>query len=246
MTNRILFTLILTIFLASCSSQKVVPQHSAEIYFQEGERFYESNLYEDAIASWEKVRDSYYSPELNMLAELKIAEAYFRSERYEEAATAYEDFLKQHPNDSRINDVYYHLGLSHYQQILSADRDQSSTEKAMLVFQQLLKRFPEYSQAEEVGYLIQRCRNRLAEHEVYVGRFYLKTENFQAAINRLEKVMAVYPNYYYRDEAFFYLGQAYLQTGQKDKAKDIFNNLFEQFPGSEYLVEAQKILAKEY
>lgn len=246
MTNRYLLILLLTLLLAACSSQKVVPRNSAEKYFQEGERFYESNLYEDAIASWEKVRDSYYSPELNMLAEIKIAEAYYRSERYEEAAAAYAEFLKQHPNDTRIDDILYRLGLSHYQQILTADRDQTHTENALQVFTELLRRFPEYPQVEEVGYLIQRCRNRLAEHEVYVGRYYLKKEHPQAAIKRLEKVLSAYPNYYYRDEAYFVLGQAYLQTGQKDKAKDIYNQLFEQFPSSEYLIEAQKVLAEEY
>jgi len=246
MINGFRFILLITIFLTACSSQKVVPHHSAEKFFQEGEKFYESKLYEDAIASWEKVRDTYYSPELNMLAELKIAEAYYRSERYEEASTAYGDFLKQHPNDARLNDVLYRLGLSNYQQILSADRDQTSTLNALKVFEELLRRFPDYPQAEEAGYLIQRCRNRLAEHEVYVGQFYLKKENYQAAIKRLEKALENYPNYYYRDEAYYHLGQAYLKTGAKDKAKETFNQLFEQFPGSEYLIEAQKVLAEEY
>ena len=244
--TRYLFILILALLLAACSSQKVVPRNSAEKYFAEGEKFYESNLYDDAIASWEKVRDSYYSPELNMVAEMKIAEAYYRSERYEEASTAYADFLKQHPNDKRIDDIIYRLGLSYYQQILSADRDQTSTRSALQVFNELLRRFPEHPQAEEVGYLIQRCSNRLAEHEVYVGHYYLKKQQYQAAINRLEKALANYPNYYYRDEAYYYLGQAHLRVGQQDQAKEIFNQLFERFPGSEYLLEAQKVLAEEY
>ena len=246
MTNRKLLSLALLLLLCACSSQQVVPRNSAEQYFQEGERFYDSKLYNDAIASWEKVRDSYYSPELNMLAELKIAEAYYQSERYEEAATAYADFLRQHPKNNHADKVQYQLGMSYYQQMLTADRDQSSTENALRTFQEFLKRFPEDEKAEEVGYLVQRCKNRLAEHEVYVGHFYLRTKNYQAAIKRLEQVLANYPNYYYRDEAYFYLGQAYLNIGEKERAKESFNTLFEQFPGSEYLLKAQEIFAKEY
>ena len=245
MTDKRLILLLL-LLLSACSTQKVVPKHSAEQFFQEGERFYESQLYNDAIASWEKVRDSYYSPELNMLAELKIAEAYYRSERYAEASTAYADFLRQHPSDDRGDIVLYRLGMSYFQQMLTADRDQTNTENALKTFQEFIQRYPENSNTEEVGYLIQRCLNRLAEHEVYVGRFYLNTKKYQAAINRLERGLANYPNYYYRDEAYFYLGQAYLRSGEKERAKDSFNKLFEQFPGSEYLIDAQKILADEY
>ncbi len=246
MTNRYLLLMLLTLLLAACSGSQSVPRHSAEQYFQEGERFFEAELYEDAIASWEKVRDTYYSPELNMLAELKIAEAYFYAERYEESALAYADFLLQHPNDDRTADIMYRLGTSYYRQILSADRDQTNTNNAKRVFEDLLKRFPKDQNAEEVGYLIQRCRNRLAEHEVYVGRFYLRTKRYQSSINRLETMLVNFPNYYYRDEAYLYLGQAYLEVGEIEKTKTVFNKLFKEFPGSEYIIKAQEILAKAY
>ncbi len=246
MKHRYIFLLLLTFTLAACSSNQVIPENNAEHYFQEGERYYEANLYNDAIASWEKVRDSYYSPELNMLAELKIAEAYYSAERFEEAATAYADFIRQHPQDDRVELALYQLGMSYYNQMLSADRDQRSTENAIRTFNELLRRFPEHRHAEEVGYLIQRCENRLAEHEVYVGRFYLRTKKYEAAINRLERALEKHPNYFYRDEAFFYLGKAYLEVREQEKAKEVFNKLFEQFPGSKYLIDAQKLLAEEY
>lgn len=241
---KFLLPILLCLLLSACGGSKVKPESSAEKYFQEGERFFESNLYDDAIASWEKVRDTFYSPELSMLAELKIAEAYYISKRYEEAATAFNDFLKQHPNDFRAASILYRMGLSYYQQILTPDRDQTSTEKALNAFQELTRRFPDDPQAQEAGYLIQRCKTRLAEHEVYVGKFYLKQKHYQPAINRLEKILASFPDFYYRDEAYFYLGKAYLKTAQPDKAKSIFNQLFEEFPGSDFIEEAQKLLEK--
>ncbi|HKJ29303.1 MAG TPA: outer membrane protein assembly factor BamD, partial [Desulfuromonadales bacterium] len=95
MHKTIIPLLLLALFLIPACSSKVVPvEKNAAFYFQEGEEFYEKGLYKDAIASWEKVRDSYYSPELNTLAELKIAEAHFLGEEYIEAAVAYEAFLQ--------------------------------------------------------------------------------------------------------------------------------------------------------
>lgn len=242
---RYLLLVLICLFLAACGGSKVKPQTSAEKYFQEGERYFESNLYEDAISSWEKVRDVFYSPELSMLAELKIAEAYYISKRYEEAAIAFDDFLKQHPSDFRAATILYRMGLSHYQQILSPDRDQTSTRNALHSFRELIRRFPGDPQAQEAGYLIQRCRTRLAEHEVYVGKFYLKRNQYKQAINRFEGILESFPDYYYRDEAYFYLGKAYFKELQPDKAKSIFNQLFDEFPGSDYVEDAQKIIEKE-
>ncbi len=228
--------------LAACGGTKAKPQNSAEKYFQEGERYFESQLYEDAIQSWEKVRDTFYSPELSMLAELKIAETYFISERYDEAASAFADFLKNHPNDFRAATILYRQGLCYYNQILSADRDQTNTENALKTFQQLVQRFPDDPNAQEARHLIRRSRTRLAEHEVYVSAYYIKKERYAPAIKRLESLLADFPEYYYRDEAFFHLGKAYVKTGRTDDARQIFNKLFDQFPGSDYIDDARALL----
>jgi outer membrane protein assembly factor BamD len=241
-TYKWLFPVLICLLLTACGGSKIKPENSAEKYFQQGEKYFESNLIDDAIASWEKVRDTFYSPELSMLAELKIAEAYYVSKRYEEAALAFQDFLKQHPNDFRAATILYRMGLSYYQQILSPDRDQTSTRNALQSFQKLTMQFPDDPQTQEAGYLIQRCRTRLAEHEVYVGHYYLKRKQYLPAIKRLQGTLDSFPDYYYRDEAYFYLGSAYLKTKQVDEANVIFKKLFEEFPGSDYTEDAQELL----
>ena len=239
---KYLLPLLICLLLAACGGTKVKPQNSAEKYFQEGERYFDSSLYDDAIASWEKVRDTFYSPELSMLAELKIAEAYYVSKRYAEAGAAFEDFLEQHPNDFRAATILYRMGLSYYQQILSADRDQTSTEKALHSFQELIRRYPNDPNAQEAGYLIQRCKTRLAEHEVYVGWFYLMKKHYQASIKRLQGVLESFPDYYYRDEAYFYLVKGYKESGQPEKAAEYLKKLEDEFPASNYTEDAKELL----
>ena len=199
----------LLLTFSACAPQTVVPPgKQASVYFQEGEKFFEQKLYQDAIASWEKARDSYYSPELNTLAELKIAESYFLDEKYLEAAVAYEAFLKNHPDHPKVPDVLFQLGLSYLRQMNAKDQDQTVTRQALAAFETRLQRFPEKSgrpdpQIQEVKVYIDRCLNQLAAHEVEVGRYYLKTEKYNAAIHRLEGVFKKYPNYYDRDEAYY-------------------------------------------
>lgn len=239
--------LLSLIALTGCSPKTVVPPaKQASFYFQEGEEFFERGLYQDAIASWEKVRDSYYSPELNALAELKIAEAYYLAEQYIEASVAYEEFLKNHPENSNVPNVLYKLGLSYINQMLKHDQDQTATIHALNAFRTLKQRFPEDRRAEETQIYIDRCLNQLAANELYIGQYYLKSKHYQAAITRLEGIFERYPNYYDRDKAYYYLGQAYLKNGEKEKATETFNTLFREFPGSEHIISAQKFVEKNY
>ena len=239
--------LSLTLIGSACAPKTVVPPaKQASVYFQEGEAFFEQGLYQDAIASWEKVRDSYYSPELNILAELKIAEAHYLAEQYVEAAAAYEAFLKSHPEHPKVPDVLFQLGLCYTNQMVATDQDQSSTRQALAAFQTLLQRYPQDRRKEEIQIYIDRCLNQLAAHEVVVAEFYLRSGQYPAAIKRLEGVFRKYPNYYDRAEAYYLLGQAYLLTGDKVRASEAFNTLFTQFPYSEHIISAQKFIEKNY
>ncbi len=244
--KHLLLPLAMLLFFTACASTQVPPPKTAAFYLEEGESFFEEGLYDDAIAAWEKVRDSYYSPELNILAEQKIAEAYYLAERYTEAAAAYEDFLKQHPSHEEAPKVHYQLGMSYYLQRLSRDRDQTATRNALATFEALLRQYPQAPQAEEVKELASRCRDLLADHEMYVGEFYLRTKRYQAAVGRLEALFTSYPNFYDRDQAYFFLGKAHLMAQNRPKAAEAFNDLFKEFPDSEFILPAQKLLEKHY
>ncbi len=240
--KRLLFLAVLLLLVAACASTKDSQPKTAEDYLLEGERHFENRQYENAIASWQKVREAFYSPELNVLAELKIAEAHFLAKDYVEAAAAYEDFLKQHPDHPRTAEALFQLGMSFYKQILSADRDQTATHNALVTFETLLKRFPDDPKKAETQALAARCRDLLAEHELYVGRFYLRTGKYQPAIKRLQQIPARYPDFHNMDQAYFYLGQAHLKNGEREQAAAAFHSLIKEFPQSKHLPEAQNLL----
>lgn len=238
--------LLLIILTAGCSGKsQPTPEQDAMKSFKSAERLLEQGLWEDAINAWEQVRDSYYTPELSMLAELKIADTYFISERYSEAALSYKEFLRRYPDDFRAPTVLFRLGQSYYRQILSRDRDQTNTRQALNTFEEFLSRYPDDPNADQAAQLALRARTRLADHEVYVGRFYLQRKEYQAAIQRLESILDTFPDYYFRDEALFFLGRAYIGVGKTDQAQQVLEQLVEDFPTSDYRDNALKILPVE-
>lgn len=237
--------LLLIILTTACSSSRPTPEQDTEKLFQSAERLLERGLWEDALIAWEQVRDAYYTPELSMLAELKIAETYYLSERYPEAATSYSEFLRRYPDDFRASTILFRLGQSYYRQILSRDRDQTNTRNALNTFTEFLRKYPDDPNATQAEQLALRATTRLADHEVYVGRFYLQREQYRPAIQRLENILTQFPDYYYRDEAFFFLGRAYLATGQTAEAQQILTQLMEEFPASSYYDKANKLLERK-
>lgn len=237
--------LMVLLLLAGCASTTPV-QKNAETLFTEGEELYASRNYEDAIAQWKKVKESYFSPELTTRAELKIADAQFDSGNYIEAAAAYEDFRKLHPTHDKAAYALYRLGLCYFNQITGIDTDQTPVTNALVTFQSFLRQYPTSEFAADVRQRVEMCEAKQFQYEMYVGRFYVRTEQYAAAIQRLQDALNRFPKNPYADEALFYLGQAYMLSGDKAKGREAFGRLTNDFGSSRFIDKAKEFLDKNY
>ncbi|MBN1140785.1 MAG: outer membrane protein assembly factor BamD [Deltaproteobacteria bacterium] len=234
---------LLLLLLSACSLlEKKQTYFSPEEHFQRGEQQMEKGNYREAIENWQKVLDAYLSPQLNMLAELKIAEAHFKAKEYPEATATYENFLKRHPEARRTPEVMYKLGLCYFHQRLTPDRDQTATFNALVTFQSLIRMFPDDPQAANAAAKVAELRQELAEHEFYVGRFYLRTKEYPAAIGRFQALFAEFPDFGRKDEAYFLLGQAYFHSANLPKTVETFQQLAKEFPQSPFVAKSRKLL----
>lgn len=218
----------------------------ADVMFKEGEEFFQNGNYEDAIAQWKRVKESYQSPELTTQAELGIADAYFLKTDYIEAAAAYEDFRKLHPSHPRAAYALYRQAMSHYNQISRIDTDQTPVKNALATFESYLKSYPGGEFSGEVRDRINDCKDKMLQYEIYVGRFYLRTDKYPAAIARFEEALKNFPDQPRRDEVLFYLGRAYLEAGQKTKGREAYGRLMREFPSSLYINDANKVMDKYF
>jgi len=249
MSSRNLLTLTfvpaLLLVLAGCASAPQ-PTKTAETYFKEGDEFYASRNYEDAIAQWKRVKESYSSPELTTMAELKIADAQFDNGDYIEAAASYEEFRKLHPTNEKSEYALYRLSLCHFNQIHGIDTDQTAVKNAVTLFESFLKSYPKSSYVEEVRAKLDVCRMKQVQYEIYVGRFYLRSGRYTAAIKRLDAALTNYPKSPFHDETLYYLGEAYLLAGERDKGRAAYSRLYSEFRNSKYVEKARSIMEKNY
>ena len=240
--SKLLALLVLSsLFFQGCSTPQV--NKSADLLYKEGEQFFNDGKYEDAITSWKKVRETYQSPELSTKAEINIADAYFLNKDYIEAAAGYEDFRKLHPKHPQAEFALYRQGLSYYNQIHSIDTDQTPVKNAETTFASYLKLYPAGAQVAEVLEKNHDCQDKQLQYELYVGRFYLKTDAYKSAIARFEESLKMFAGSARTDEVLYYLGKAYLEDDQKDKGREVLSRLIKEFPNSTFTADANKALA---
>lgn len=168
---------------------------------------YEEGNYKDAIKCFQRLKDIYPFSKYAILAELKLGDAHYRLEQYEDAVFAYEEFEKLHPRNEAIPYVIYQIGRCHYDRISTIDRDQTAAANALKTFQRLQQQFPGDAYSENADPLIVECQKSLAGHDFSVGRFYYKTRHYAGARQRFIDVIEKYPDVGYHQRALEYLAR---------------------------------------
>lgn len=186
---------ILMVFLSGCSFFEEPSQmnKSAQQLAAEGAAAFMSQDYNDAVEAYTDLKDWYPFSKYAILAELKIADAYFHLEQYDEAIVAYESFEKMHPRNEAVPYVIDQIGLSWYNQIDTVDRDASPAKNAMAQFRRLLKQYPDYEHSKEVGGRIETCVDNIAGQELSVANYYKKVKEYKAALKRYQYIVEFYP-----------------------------------------------------
>ena len=180
---------------------------SAQELAWEGMDAYENGKYGKAIEKFQKLKDYYPFSKYAILAELKIADAHYQRDEYEEAVFAYENFEQLHPRNEAIPYVIYQIGRCYYDQIDTPDRDQTSAQKALEAFQRLVKQFPRDQYSTRAAEHIKTAQKSLAGHAYVVGVFYYNTKHYKAALNRFMTIISDYPDIGYHQKALEYIAK---------------------------------------
>lgn len=172
---------------------------------RDGMEAYKEGRYATAIEAFERLKDWYPFSKYAILAELKIGDAHYKKEEYEDAVFAYEEFINLHPRNEAIPYVMYQVGRCYFDQVDTVDRDQENARKALESFNKLLDRYPADSYAHRARPHIAACIKSLAGHDLYVGRFYFKARYYKAALGRFKTVLTDYPDVGLQHDALQYI-----------------------------------------
>jgi len=165
----------------------------AEI-MSEGLENYRNGNFKAATELFQKIKDRYPYSKYATEAELKMADALYEQDLFEEAYDAYREFERLHPRNPNIPYVIFREGMCFFSRSRTVDRDQSQTYKAKEEFERLIKRFRNSPYTERARKKVRDCYVNMANHELYVGHFYFKMGKYQAAMERYIYAIENYPD----------------------------------------------------
>lgn len=190
---------ILILTLAGCAKETRndgVPEHSKrpakEIIISAMENF-NTGHYKTALKDFEEIMDIYPFSKEALLAELKAADSHYYMGEYPEAKIYYQQFEEQHPTNQAIAYVMFQTGMCDIKQTDRIDRNVTSARDAIHSFSRLLRAFPDSPYTKEARARKKAAQEFLANHELYVAVFYVKSKRYKEALHRLKYLLTMYP-----------------------------------------------------
>lgn len=229
--------LLLTMFLGACAS---TPDEGADSrkwsvkkLYAEAKEALDEGKYDKAIEHYETLESRFPFGFYAEQALLDVSYAYLKSGEPDTAIASADRFIKLHPRHDSVDYAYYLRGLASSgkkEELINiflpknagseSQRDPSSSRKAYGYFSELVKKFPHSKYVPDALKRMDRLRNTLAEHEIFVAKYYLQHSAYVAAVNRARYVIEHFPTTPSSHEALEILAQGYTELGMEILAQD--------------------------
>jgi outer membrane protein assembly factor BamD len=224
-------------------------QEEARVAYDEAVEAYLDEDWEVAVRLLNEVRRNFSYTRYARLAELRLADASFRQEKYAEATAAYKSFTRDYPSDPDVPYARYRIVRAQFLQSDASvfqppleERDLSVVRGAYSSLQSFIADFPTYHRRVELDYMLQVVTGVLVRHELYVARFYLKRDEYPPAIERVTHALEHYSASGLEAEAVTLMGETYLKMRDQPKAVAAFERVLRDYPDSPFAVPASRFL----
>lgn len=203
--------------------------------YQAGEQDMNKKYYPAARANFQKIVERHPQSNYAARARFLVGETYYREGSFDKAIKEFETFMSFYPRSEIADLVQFRLAMSYYDQMKPVEQDQGLTVKGMEQFKKLVREYPDSRYASDALAKIDICRGRLAQKELWVAAYYLENENNPtAARQRLEGVLKNYPRTLVIPEALYRLADINAREGRVDEAQQMFKQLADEYPYSEW------------
>ena len=251
MFHKLFYLLLLIMLNFGCSKEDpsinkpAKHEKSFEIYkeavdsLESGDYFYASKKFAEAET---------ILPQIEFAAKASLMSSYclYIINFYDEAIENLERFIKVYPADKNIAYANYLLAISLYEQILDEKKDIVPLLKSKEKIELFLNEYPNSEYALDLKFKLDLINNQLAAKELYIAKYYIQSQKWIPAINRLKVIVEKYSETIFIEEALHRLVEVYFIVGLLEEAKTTAVILGYNYNTSKWYENSYKILNKEY
>ena len=252
MYQKLIYIVVMVFLSTSCSKKETsilnVPPSTEEsfktyedavIAMDKGDYFYASKKFSEAESILPKI-------EFSAKASLMSSYCLYLINFYPEATENLERFITQYPADKNIAYAHYLMAITLYEQILDEKKDIKPLLQSKKKIAYFLDNFPNTEYALDLKFKMDLINNQLAAKEMYVAKYYIQTQKWIPAINRLKLIVDDYSETVFIEEALHRLVEVYYRVGLIKEANSAAGILGYNYNSGEWYSQSYKVLNKNY
>lgn len=224
--------LLAGLLVVGCSSSKKdVEELSPQELYSKGQNYLQDGDYLSAIRYLDAVNGRFKQSVYGEQTQLSLIYAHYKTAEYQKALEAAETFVRLYPNSPNMDYVYYLAGLTNsrlgdnfiqdFFRVNRSSRAIESVRNAYGSFQTLVQQYPNSQYVADAKNRMAYLKNRLAEHELAIAKFYMKRDAYVAVVNRVTEMMVFFPDSKPLYEALPLMKESFIQMGLNDSAEKV-------------------------
>ena len=251
MYRKIIIIFFLFLLTTECSKKEELsnkPPDERESYniYKEGLEALNQGEYFFAAGKFSEAEKILPVVEHSAKALLMSSFCYYTINFHEEAISSLESFLRKYPADENVQYASYLIILSNYEQILDEKKDLEPLLKTKKLIESYVKNYPGTDYSLDLKFKLDLIQNQLAAKEIYVAKYYIQTQKWIPAINRLKVVVNDYEQTIFVEEALHRLVEIYYNLGLIDEAQKTAKVLGYNYNSSKWYENSYALLNKDY
>ena len=251
---KVFLILLLSVFLLLACSKK----NNTEIVSEPTEKEMVVAIYAEAVDALKK-GDAFYAakkfkeaesllPQSKWAAKASLMASYAEYSRnaFSNSIFGLERHIANYPADKNIPYAHYLIAICYYEQILDEKKDLQPLVQAKEKFEFIILTYPETDYATDARFKLDLIIDQLAAKEMSIARYYMKTEKWIPALNRLKIVVEKYDKTVFIEEALHRLVEVYYKIGLVEEAKQAAAILGYNYQSGKWYERSYKVFNKKY
>ena len=253
MLKKFLILILSTSLLFSCGKE-----NKKEVIFEPDNEEIGKNLYAEGVQAL-KDGDAFYAGKKFREAEILLSKYTWASKAslmvgyseysrnsYSLAIMSLKNHINSYPADKNIDYAHYLIAMCYYEQILDEKKDLDPLLKAKKKFEFIMEEYPDTDYGTDARFKIDLIIDQLAAKEMSIARYYMKTEKWISALNRLKVVVDKYDTTVFVEEALHRLVEVYYRLGLEQEAKQAASILGYNYKSGDWYKRSYKVFNKKY